>query len=269
MSCTPSPPMVVVLSAVARLMIAGFLFIFYCCPLTTTATRRQGCPCTLPPPTRIILSAVARPMKALIFLLRRGGEVILIPRCSRRAYNSVPFLISFVLLSSLDDYCTDGNKEEVMSSSSPAYLCFYCYPMTMRRRRGHPHTPPPPMLVFFIDRGASNDSVPFFIFYCYPTRTTTRRRRGYPRTPPPPTCVVLSAAKRPMTACLFYYCCPLTTTTRQGCPCTPLHPTRVLVSALALPMTAFLFYFLLLPAEDNIDKEARLSSYPAAPDARL
>ena len=90
-----------------------------------------------------------------------------------------------------------------------------------RRRRGHPCTLPPPMHVFWIDRGTSNDSVPFFIFYCCPTRMTRRRRQGCPRTPPPPTCVILSAAARPMTASFFlFYCYPLTRTRRRGCPCT-------------------------------------------------
>ena len=44
----------------------------------------------------------------------------------------------------------------------------------------------------------------FFIFYCYPTRTTRRRRRACSRTPPPPTRIVLSAA-----ASLSLYLWPL------------------------------------------------------------
>ncbi len=103
--------------------------------------------------------------------------------------------------------------------------------------------------------------------------TSTMRRQGHPCTPPPLTCVFLSTMALQMTVCPFFifYCYPVTATRRrrQGCPCTPPPPTCVVLSAAALPMTACLFYFLLLPVDNNDDKEARLSSYPAAPDMRL
>ena len=153
----------------------------------------------------------------------------------------------------------------------PCFFIFLLLPDDNEEEARSSLYPPPPMMrVFFIDRSTSNDNVPFSFFIV--------TRRGWQggggkvvNLPCRPRHALYNWPQRGwwQRACFIFYCYPLTTTRRQGCPCTPPPPMRVLLSALAQPMTAFLFYFLLLPTYNNTDKEARLSLYPVAPDARL